>query len=113
LVDTALRRRAASYGLRARRAAFAGLRHVAAAFGLYILFVVSPVWPYEHQFPEVSHYADGLFGALAENSFAIALIALVAALPWRPGADPAFYPERGFGLASHAARAGAGAVRGS
>ena len=28
-----------------------------------------------------------------ENSFAIALIILVAALPWRPGAEPAFYPE--------------------
>jgi len=41
----------------------------------------------------VSHYADGLFGALAENSLALALIALVAALPWRPGAEPAFYTE--------------------
>lgn len=42
----------------------------------------------------MSHYQDGLFGALMENSLAIALIALVAALPWRPGAEPAFYHER-------------------
>jgi alpha-1,2-mannosyltransferase len=70
-----------------------GLRHAVAAVGLYLLFVVSPIWPYEHQLPEVSHYQDGLFGALMENSLALALIVLVAALPWRPGAEPAFYPE--------------------
>ena len=39
----------------------------------------------------MSHYQDGLFGALMENSLALALIVLVAALPWRPGAEPAFY----------------------
>ncbi|MDG4834777.1 glycosyltransferase 87 family protein [Solwaraspora sp. WMMD1047] len=72
-----------------------GFRHAAAALGLYLLFLVSPIWPYEHQLPEVSHYHHGLFGALMENSLAIALIVLVAALPWRPGAEPAFYAERG------------------
>jgi hypothetical protein len=72
-----------------------GFRHAGAAFGLYLLFLVSPIWPYEHQLPEVSHYHDGLFGALMENSLALALIVLVAALPWRPGAEPAFYVERG------------------
>ncbi|HZN71854.1 MAG TPA: glycosyltransferase 87 family protein [Micromonosporaceae bacterium] len=99
LLDSAMRRRAASRGLRPARGGggLAGWRHGCAALGLFALFVISPVWLYEHQYPEVSHYADGLFGALAENSFAIALIALVAALPWRPGADPAFYPERRFG----------------
>jgi hypothetical protein len=59
-----------------------------------VLFVVSPVWRYEHKLSEnVSHYADGLVGAFWENSFALAVIILIAALPWRPGADPAFYNE--------------------
>lgn len=70
-----------------------GLRHGVAAGALYLLFVISPIWPYEHQLPEVSHYQDGLFGAVMENSLALALIVLVAALPWRPGAEPAFYSE--------------------
>jgi hypothetical protein len=116
LADAALRRRAASRALAARvglplRAlggttgqaglrtpiwfpALTGFRHAAAAIGLYVLFLVSPIWPYEHQLSQgVSHYADGAVGVLAENSLAIALIILVAALPWRPGAEPAFYPE--------------------
>ncbi|NBE82294.1 glycosyltransferase 87 family protein [Micromonospora rubida] len=76
-----------------------GLRHGVAAIGLYLLFLTSPIWPYEHQLPEVSHYQDGLFGALMENSLAVALIVLVAALPWRPGAEPAFYADR-FGRTS-------------
>ena len=38
----------------------------------------------------MSHYADGLCGVLMENSLALALIVLVATLPWRPGAEPAF-----------------------
>ncbi|MFV2102228.1 glycosyltransferase 87 family protein [Micromonospora sp. LOL_024] len=71
-----------------------GLRHGVAAIGLYLLFLVSPIWPFEHQLPEVSHYEDGLFGALMENSLALALIVLVAALPWRPGAEPAFHTDR-------------------
>lgn len=72
-----------------------GLRHATAAIGLYLLFLISPIWPYEHQLPEVSHYHDGLFGALMENSLAVALIVLVAALPWRPGAEPVFHTDRG------------------
>ncbi|MBQ1023057.1 glycosyltransferase 87 family protein [Micromonospora sp. C95] len=71
-----------------------GFRHGFAAIGLYLLFLISPIWPYEHQLPEVSHYQDGLFGALMENSLALALILLVAALPWRPGAEPAFHTDR-------------------
>ncbi|MDG4804059.1 glycosyltransferase 87 family protein [Micromonospora sp. WMMD980] len=112
LADAAVRRRDASRGLPLRGAALpatngvpalrppiwyptlTGLRHAVGALGLYLLFLVSPIWPYEHQLPEVSHYQDGLFGALMENSLAIALIVLVAALPWRPGAEPAFYPDR-------------------
>ncbi|MCX4387678.1 glycosyltransferase 87 family protein [Micromonospora peucetia] len=114
LADAAVRRRDASRGLvqRAGQGTYGGppgvtglrppiwyptltgLRHGAAAIGLYLLFLISPIWPYEHQLPEVSHYQDGLFGALMENSLALALILLVAALPWRPGAEPAFYAER-------------------
>jgi hypothetical protein len=77
----------------------AGIPHAVAALGVYLLFVISPIWRYEHQLPRVSHYADGLTGALAENSFALVLIALVALLPWRPGAEPAFYPESALRLA--------------
>jgi hypothetical protein len=121
LGDMALRRRRASRGLAARGASagvaaahglavsqnltglrtpiwfpgLTGLRHASAAIGLYLLFLISPIWPYEHKFPAVSHYADGLHGALAENSLALALIILVAVLPWRPGAEPAFYAEPG------------------
>lgn len=114
LLDTALRRRQASLGLRIQRfPALVGLRHAATALGVYVLFVVSPIWPYEHRLPEVSHYADGLTGAAFENSLAIVVIALVAALPWRPGAEPAFYRERSFGRAWRRAWRQAVAVRGS
>jgi hypothetical protein len=114
LADAAVRRREASRGLSLRtgQQAFGGppgvnglrppiwyptltgLRHGVAALGLYLLFLISPIWPYEHKLPEVSHYQNGLFGALMENSLALALIVLVAALPWRPGAEPAFYADR-------------------
>jgi hypothetical protein len=116
LGDLALRRRGASRGLAARGAsagvaaaqglavglrtpiwfpALTGLRHAFAAASLYALFLISPIWFYEHKLPETSHYVNGLWGALMENSFALALIVLVAVLPWRPGAEPAFYPEPG------------------
>lgn len=114
LADAAIRRREASRGLIARTTAgpdggtpqvsalrtpiwyptLTGMRHGIGAVGLYLLFLISPIWPYEHQLPEVSHYADGLFGALMENSLVLALIVLVAALPWRPGAEPAFLTDR-------------------
>ncbi|MFU8873360.1 glycosyltransferase 87 family protein [Micromonospora sp. SL4-19] len=112
LADAAVRRHEASRGLPPRVTAapptggvpalrppiwyptLTGGRHGAGALAFYLLFLVSPIWPYEHQLPEVSHYQDGLFGALMENSLAIALIVLVAALPWRPGAEPAFYHDR-------------------
>jgi len=118
LADAAMRRRDASRGLESGRRltrrglapsagmgglaplrtpiwfpALTGLRHASAAIFVYVLFLVSPIWPYEHQLPEYSHYEDGLWGALMENSLALALIVLVATLPWRPGAEPAFYPE--------------------
>lgn len=102
LVDQAMRRRSASAGIMARGGptpglhdpiwfpALTGARHLAIAAGLYVLFLISPIWPFEHQFPGESHWADGVYGVLAENSFAIALILLVAFLPHRPGAEPAF-----------------------
>ncbi|MFG1657974.1 glycosyltransferase 87 family protein [Micromonospora chersina] len=122
LADAAVRRREASRGLLPRPTGtppasgvpalrppiwyptLTGLRHGVGALGLYLLFLISPIWPYEHQLPEVSHYQDGLFGALMENSLAIALIVLVAALPWRPGAEPAFYHDRLARTAQLAAR---------
>jgi alpha-1,2-mannosyltransferase len=111
LADGALRRRTASRGRSYRSGHIAGtsglgslrapiwfptltgFRHGAAALVLYGLFLVSPIWAYEHRLPDVSHYQDGLFGALMENSLALSIIVLVAALPWRPGAEPAFYTE--------------------
>ncbi|HEX5598999.1 MAG TPA: hypothetical protein VFX61_23735, partial [Micromonosporaceae bacterium] len=113
LADAAMRRRNASRGPQHRGTppggnaslsgvglrspiwfpALTGLRHAVAAVGLYLLFLISPIWPYEHRLPEVSHYQHGLYGALMENSLALALIMLVAALPWRPNAEPAFYRE--------------------
>jgi hypothetical protein len=104
LFDQALRRRSASRGIIARGRATPGLRepiwfpaltgarHAAAAVAIYWLFLVSPIWPHEHQSAVMSHYAEGLMGVVWENSFAIALIVLVAVLPHRPGADPAFGP---------------------
>jgi alpha-1,2-mannosyltransferase len=72
-----------------------GFRHALAALVVYVLFLISPIWPYEHRLPDYSHFDDGLWGLLMENSLALALIVLVAALPWRPGAEPAFYADRG------------------
>jgi uncharacterized membrane protein len=120
LGDLALRRRGASRGLAERGAsagvaaaqglavglrspiwfpALTGLRHAFAATALFALFLISPIWFYEHKLPETSHYVNGLWGVLMENSFALALIVLVVVLPWRPGAEPAFYPEPGLRVA--------------
>jgi alpha-1,2-mannosyltransferase len=46
----------------------------------YLLFVVAPVWTVD--------------GAFTRNSYALALILLVNALPWRPGVAPAFPVNR-------------------
>ncbi|HKT02522.1 MAG TPA: glycosyltransferase 87 family protein [Rugosimonospora sp.] len=103
LMDTALRRRSAARGFATRGAftrgpggipALAGLPAAIAALGIYAVFVVSPIWRYEHKLSEgVSHYHDGFIGALGENSLVLIIIALIALLPWRAGAEPAFYPE--------------------
>jgi len=109
LVDAGLRRRSAARGLGLQRVVRpkalrltrpGGLRHLLSAGAVLLLFVVSPIWPYEHQLGKgVSHYADGLTGALWENSLGLAMIVLVALLPWRTGADPVFYAERELRLA--------------
>lgn len=114
LADTALRRRAAARALISSRGrwtwgpigipALAGVRHALAALGIYLLFVVSPIWKYEHKLPEMSHYHDHLWGALMENSLALVIIGLVALLPWRTGADPAFYGRSARALRAFAVR---------
>ncbi len=102
LGDSALRRRRAARGLALRGQwsrgpagipALAGLGRAVAALAVYLLFVVSPIWMYEHKLPNHSHYADGLHGAFWENSLALAVITLIVLLPARAGADPAFYQE--------------------
>jgi hypothetical protein len=117
LVDTALRRRSAARGFAPRGAftrgpggipALAGLPQAALALGVYVVYVMSPIWRFEHKLPAVSHYHDGLHGALAENSLGLIIIALIAILPWRAGAEPAFYTEPK--LARR--RAAASAIRG-
>jgi alpha-1,2-mannosyltransferase len=71
----------------------AGVALAVAAGVTYLMLVASPVWAYAHRLPETSHYADGIVGMLLENSVGLVLILLVAALPWRPGASPAFHPH--------------------
>lgn len=93
MADAALRRRSASRGL-GLGPSLAGIRYGAAAAGTYVLFLVSPIWWVHHRLPEGSHYDSGLWGLLAENSLALGVILLVAAMPWRPGAEPAFGPVR-------------------
>lgn len=98
MVDATLRRRAAGSWLgRVTMSAWtraAALRYTAGAVLVYLVFLVSPIWWVRHRLPEGSHYDSGLWGVLAENSLAIAVIALVAAMPWRMGAEPAFPPAR-------------------
>jgi uncharacterized membrane protein len=74
--------------------ALAGFARLAVGVGVYLLFVMSPIWWYEHKLQDgVSHNADGLIGVLGENSLGLVIIALVVLLPVRTGAEPAFYPE--------------------
>lgn len=59
-----------------------------------------------------SHYDSGLWGLLAENSMILCMLLLLAVMPWRPGAEPAFPPpglkHRATLLRSLTDRAGAG-----
>jgi alpha-1,2-mannosyltransferase len=93
IADLGLRRRAAGRGL-GSGSSLTGMRHFTAAAGTYLLFLTAPIWWVYHRLPDGSHYDSGLWGVLAENSLAIGVIALIAAMPWRPGAEPAFPPPR-------------------
>lgn len=97
LVDAGLRHRSARMALGIGRfQALAGLRSGLAALGFYAVLVVAPMWRYEHDLGAgVSHYADGIVGVLAENSLVLAGILVLALLPWRPGAEPAFPAQPG------------------
>jgi hypothetical protein len=87
LGDAAMRRHAAGRRL-GPAPTLAGLRYGTAAVGVYVLFLVSPIWWVYHRLPEGSHYDSGVLGLLAENSLALGVILLVALLPRRPGAEP-------------------------
>jgi alpha-1,2-mannosyltransferase len=103
LLDSALRRRGAALALASRGLftrtpagvpVLAGLGQLAFGAFVYVIYVVSPIWMYEHKLQDgVSHLSDGLIGVLGENSLGLLLIALVVLLPVRTGAEPAFYPE--------------------
>jgi hypothetical protein len=105
LLDAARRRRLSVTALvlprlggarlpRRMSARLAGVPCAVAGIALFVLYVVSPIWKYEHKLPLVSHYADGLWGVLMENSLGLAVLVLIAALPWRAGALPVFPPHR-------------------
>lgn len=87
MADAALRRRNASRGLGIGSPV--GWLYAGAAAATYVLFLISPIWWVHHRLPLGSHYDSGILGVLAENSLALAVIALVAVTPYRPGAAPA------------------------
>jgi alpha-1,2-mannosyltransferase len=88
LADAAARRRTER-----RRRPLPGLRHrypgvgylTAAVLG-YVLFVVTPLRTLTEE--------GGATGLIGGNAYALALIVLVTALPWRPGVAPAFVINR-------------------
>ena len=83
LIDAAARSRlAARRPLPGRSNRHPGLGYAVAAVLTYLLFVIAPVWTLAG------------FGGIAANSYALALILLVNALPWRPGVAPAFPVNR-------------------
>ncbi len=115
LGDAALRRRAAAQrlGLGGAGFTFAGLRYATMAFAVFVVFLISPVWWVHHRLDRGgSHYDSGLWGLLAENSMILCMLLLLAVMPWRPGAEPAFPPpglkHRATLLRSLTDRAGAG-----
>ena len=81
LLDAAARKRAARNRPRPGwRRQWPGAGFAAAAVVTYLLFLVAPLWTVD--------------GALVHNSYALALVLLVSALPWRPGVAPAFAIDR-------------------
>jgi hypothetical protein len=57
--------RSASRGLRGLTA-LSGARYAAAALAVYLLFVISPIWPYEHKLPAVSTTPTASWGTRGE-----------------------------------------------
>ncbi|MFB9360830.1 glycosyltransferase 87 family protein [Actinoplanes nipponensis] len=81
LIDAAARRRATrTTPGRTRRP---GLAFAVAAGTTYLLFVLAPMW--------------SLHDPFSANCYALALVLLVNALPWRPGVAPAFPINRWLG----------------
>ena len=74
LVDAAARRRVAPRRPRPRR--FTGAEYAVAALATYLVFAVPPAW------------------TVGWNAYALVVIVLLNALPWRPGAAPATPPHR-------------------
>ncbi|MEU7903866.1 glycosyltransferase 87 family protein [Actinoplanes sp. NPDC049118] len=92
LVDAAARRRVTAGRALPGRNRRPGLGFAVAAAATYLLFVLAPMWS--------GH------DALSRNSYALAAILLVNALPWRPGVAPAFLVNRWLGRSSSSRRAG-------
>jgi alpha-1,2-mannosyltransferase len=83
LVDAAARQRAVSRRPRPGRSnRFLGAGYAVAAALTYLLFVTAEAWRFGD--------AGALAGMIGGNAYALSLILLVNALPWRPGAAPAF-----------------------
>jgi alpha-1,2-mannosyltransferase len=90
LIDAAARRRVTSNRSRP------GMLFALAAGLTYLLFVLAPMW--------------SLHDPFSANCYALALILLVNALPWRPGVAPAFPINRWLGRSSSPARRKAAAA---
>jgi len=96
LIDAAARRRVTTQRPQPARGRRPGLAFALAAGVTYLLFVLAPMW--------------SLHDSFSANCYALALILLVNALPWRPGVAPAFPINRWLGRASARARAKAAAA---
>jgi alpha-1,2-mannosyltransferase len=90
LIDAAARRRVTAQRPQPARARRPGLTFALAAGVTYLLFVLAPMW--------------SLHDPFSANCYALALILLVNALPWRPGVAPAFPINRWLGRTPARAR---------
>ncbi|RSM67762.1 hypothetical protein DMB66_14985 [Actinoplanes sp. ATCC 53533] len=90
LIDAAARRRVTTQRPQPARGSRPGLVFALAAGVTYLLFVLAPMW--------------SLHDPFSANCYALALILLVNALPWRPGVAPAFPINRWLGRSPSRAR---------
>ena len=86
LLDAAARLRLTTRRPSAAGRRFPGLGYAIGAVATYALFVIAPMWWLAP--------LGGLAGIIGGNAYALALILLVNALPWRPGVAPAFPVNR-------------------